>query len=107
MSEKVYPEASISGVCTASSTILSLSVAFLGLWAFASSSPDTPWGPHDHLVVILAFSSFILLGVTPLIATAPRINERSRGSMDWARRVFALGLLLDFSWIAWAVYRSF
>jgi hypothetical protein len=74
-----YADASIGGLCSAAATILSLSVAFLAVWAFAGNS-NTPWQRYDHILVSVAFVSYFFLAVTRFLATAPRekIPPRTR-----------------------------
>jgi hypothetical protein len=104
---KEYADASISGLCSAASTTLSLSVAFLGIWAFAESGMGVPWKKYDGLLVFVAFVAFGCLAYTPYHATGPKDPQTPLKPLTRAREIFLAGLVLDLLWIAIALIQTF
>ena len=83
------PQGSVVALSSASATILSVGMLFLGYWGIMDPPPWT-WG--DIFVVVFAAIGFISLGLVPLIATAPVVEDRL-AKVGPARRAFALGVL--------------
>ncbi|MDN0083337.1 hypothetical protein QU487_11325 [Crenobacter sp. SG2305] len=101
-----YSEAAISGLCPASSTILSLNVAFLGLWAFADKQANTHWSRLDYLILAIAFLGFCCLAATPWCAASPHESDPTALGARRARSCFCAGVSLTLLWIGLAILES-
>ena len=88
-----HPEGSVTGLCSASSIIASLEMAFFSGWAFG---PDV-WQVRDIPVLILAVGGVAALLCVPFLATSstPRVGK--------ARRFFAVGAASTLASFAWAL----
>jgi len=83
------PQGSVEGLCSASSTIFAVGMAFLGYWGFLEPAP---WRSTDVMVAVAALAGFAALGLVPWIVTTPVVEEGQDKAVP-ARRVFALGVI--------------
>ena len=83
------PQGSVEGLCSASSTIFAVGMAFLGYWGFLE---PTPWRPTDVAVAVAALAGFAALGLVPWIVTMPVVEEGQEQAV-LARRAFVVGVV--------------
>ncbi len=84
------PTGSIVGLCSASATMFSVGMAFLGYWGVHE---PLPWTSRDVVVVSLAFLGFAALGSVTWIVTTPVASDAEE-KVEPARRAFGGGVLL-------------
>lgn len=82
------PSGAVAGLCSASATMFSVGMAFLGYWGLYE--PDA-WRSADLVIVILALVGFAALGSVPLIVTTP-VADDGEEKVVAARRALALGV---------------
>ena len=82
------PQGSVVALSSASATILSVGMLFLGYWGIMD---PPPWTWSDVVVVVFALVGFVSLGLVPLIVTSP-VEEERQAKVGAARRSFALGV---------------
>jgi hypothetical protein len=92
------PEGSVSALSSASATIFSVGLVFLGYWGVHEASP---WKFSDVLVTLFALFGFACLGFVPFVATRPVDDTRPVRNMLVARMLFAAGVITV--WIAVAI----
>jgi len=83
------PQGSVVALSSASATVFSVGIVFLGYWGVSESSG---WRPIDRVVAGLAMIGFALLGLVPFVATSPVEPETSDAKVRVARRMFVFGV---------------
>ena len=96
------PQGSIVALSSASATILSVGVIFLGYWGFME---PPPWTFSDFCVIVPALSGLGALGLVPWLATTPVADERD-ARIKPARRAFLLGVGAIVAAIVIALYTN-
>ena len=82
------PTGSVVALSSASSTMFSIGIVFLGYWGIHEPSP---WTRIDILITVLALTGFACLGFVPWMATSPVEPETSDARIRIARRLFIAG----------------
>ncbi|WP_150106975.1 hypothetical protein SR914_25260 [Comamonas testosteroni] len=73
-SHKDLPSGAIQGICTAAAGAMTISMAFIGFWAFQGAQGGISW-EKKHLFVLIPFAlTFCLLACVPLYATRTDLN---------------------------------
>jgi hypothetical protein len=83
------PQGSVTALSSASATVFSVGIVFLGYWGVSEASG---WRPVDRVVAALALIGFALLGLVPWMATAPVEPETSDAKVRVARYMFVFGV---------------
>ncbi|APR38642.1 hypothetical protein [Paraburkholderia sp. SOS3] len=89
------PQGSVVAISSASATVFSIGMAFLGYWGI---NEPGGWTRADRLIAALALIGFACLGVVPWMATAPVASDTPDARMRIARHLFMAGAA--FIWIA-------
>ncbi|MDQ7978322.1 hypothetical protein QYH69_13815 [Paraburkholderia sp. SARCC-3016] len=89
------PQGSVVAISSASATVFSIGMAFLGYWGI---NEPGGWTRADRLIAALALIGFACLGVVPWMATAPVEPDTPDARMRIARHLFMAGAA--FIWIA-------
>jgi hypothetical protein len=89
------PQGSVVALSSASATVFSIGIVFLGYWGI---NEPTGWTGIDRLIAALALLGFAFLGLVPWMATAPVEPETSDAKVRIARRMFIAGV--GFIWLA-------
>lgn len=84
------PSGAVAGLCSASATMFSVGMAFLGYWGLYEPGG---WRSADLVIVILALVGFAALGSVPWIVTTP-VADDGEEKVVAARRALALGVVL-------------
>lgn len=84
------PSGSVPALSSASATIFSIGIVFLGYWGLYE---PTKWRFGDVMVVVIALIGFGCLGLVPWMATSPVESETSDGRIRIARHLFLAGVL--------------
>lgn len=92
------PSGSVPALSSASATIFSIGIVFLGYWGMYEPAP---WRFADVVVVVIALIGFGCLGLVPWMATSPVETEASDARIRIARHLFLAGVLSI--WLAVAV----
>jgi hypothetical protein len=82
------PTGSVVALSSASSTMFSIGIVFLGYWGIHE---PTPWSRVDILIALFALTGFACLGLVPWMATSPVEPESSDARIRIARRLFIAG----------------
>lgn len=96
------PHGSIVALSSASATIFSIGMLFLGYWGFME---PPPWTIGDFCVVVPALMGFASLGLVPWIATTPVAAECDE-KVPLARHAFLLGVASIMAAILIALYTN-
>ncbi|GAB2899012.1 hypothetical protein GCM10027093_38890 [Paraburkholderia jirisanensis] len=83
------PQGSVTALSSASATVFSVGIVFLGYWGVNEASG---WRPVDRVVAALALLGFALLGLVPWVATSPVEPDTSDAKVRIARRLFVFGV---------------
>jgi hypothetical protein len=89
------PQGSVVALSSASATVFSIGIVFLGYWGI---NEPGGWTRMDRIIAALALLGFALLGLVPWMATAPVEPETSDAKVRVARRMFIVGVA--FIWLA-------
>jgi hypothetical protein len=89
------PQGSVVAISSASATVFSIGMAFLGYWGI---NEPGGWTRTDRLIAAFALIGFACLGVVPWMATAPVGPDSPDAKMRIARHLFMAGAA--FIWIA-------
>lgn len=84
------PQGSVPALCTASATMFSIGIIFLGYWGLQEGGE---WTLADKFVAGLAIIGFAFLGLVPWMATSPVIPETSDAKIRVARIMFLIGVI--------------
>lgn len=84
------PTGSVPALSSASATIFSIGIVFLGYWGMYE---PTKWRIADHMVVIIALIGFGCLGLVPWMVTSPVEPETNDARIRVARHLFLVGVL--------------
>jgi hypothetical protein len=84
------PQGSVPALCTASATVFSIGIIFLGYWGLQEPGP---WRLVDKLIATFAVIGFAFLGLVPWMATGPVIPETSDAKVRIARSMFLIGVI--------------
>ncbi|MDE1180112.1 hypothetical protein [Paraburkholderia sp.] len=83
------PEGTVAALSSASSTVFSIGIVFLGYWGVHQS---TAWTLSDTLVTAFALAGFALLGAVPWMVTTPVEVRHEDRYVRIARRLFLAGV---------------
>jgi hypothetical protein len=83
------PTGSVPALSSASATIFSIGIVFLGYWGMHE---PTKWRAGDTVVFVAALIGFACLGLVPWIATSPVEPESSDARVRIARHLFLAGV---------------
>lgn len=83
------PSGSVAALSSASATIFSIGIVFLGYWGMYE---PTRWRFADVMVVLIALVGFGCLGLVPWMATSPVDSESNDSRMRIARHLFLAGV---------------
>lgn len=103
VTKKEIPNGAIQAVSSSATTTSGFGIAFLGFWAFGTTSGKNPWLPEHYPVLGLGLLAFVLLALVPLIASGAQAENRLMNVSRWC---YGIGSSVLFSSIALAVYRS-
>ncbi|WCM24005.1 hypothetical protein NDK50_24510 [Paraburkholderia bryophila] len=92
------PTGSVAALSSASATIFSIGIVFLGYWGMYE---PTKWRVGDVMVVVIALIGFGCLGLVPWLATNPAQSETNDTHLRIARHLFLAGV--GSIWLAVAV----
>jgi hypothetical protein len=84
------PQGSVTALSSASATVFSVGIVFLGYWGVNEASG---WRSVDRIVAGLALLGFAFLGLVPWVATSPVNPDTSDAKVRVARRMFVLGVV--------------
>ena len=85
------PTGSVVALSSASATVFSIGMVFLGYWGLHETGT---WGPRDYFIVTLAMAGFACLGSVPWLATTPLKRADDEPGIRMARRMFVCGVSL-------------
>jgi hypothetical protein len=83
------PDGSVTALSSASATVFSIGIVFLGYWGVHEASP---WRLSDVLIAVFALIGFACLGFVPFVVTRPVEEVRSDRHIRTARIMFAAGV---------------
>ncbi|ABE35210.1 putative membrane protein [Paraburkholderia xenovorans LB400] len=83
------PSGSVPALSSASATIFSIGIVFLGYWGMYE---PTGWRVADVFVFVFALIGFGCLGLVPWVATSPVEPETSDRRVRIARHLFLAGV---------------
>jgi hypothetical protein len=83
------PSGSVPALSSASATIFSIGIVFLGYWGMYE---PTQWRPVDVVVFACALIGFACLGLVPWMATSPVESESNDVRVRIARHLFLAGV---------------
>jgi hypothetical protein len=89
------PQGSVVAISSASATVFSIGIAFLGYWGIIEPGG---WTRSDRFIAALALVGFACLGLVPWMATAPVESDTPDAKMRIARHLFLAGAA--FVWVA-------
>jgi hypothetical protein len=92
------PSGSVPALSSASATIFSIGIVFLGYWGMYE---PTKWRPADIVVFACALIGFGCLGLVPWMATSPVESESNDARVRIARHLFLAGVAAI--WLAVAI----
>lgn len=84
------PQGSVPALCTASATMFSIGIIFLGYWGLQEAGD---WSFADKFVAGLAIFGFAFLGLVPWVVTSPVERETDDSKVRVARMMFLIGVL--------------
>jgi len=84
-----YPEGTVPALSSASATVFSIGIVFLGYWGIHEA---TEWHAADVAVAVLALSGFVSLGLVPWLATSPIEHPDDHSRLRFARHAFLAGV---------------
>lgn len=84
------PSGAVAGLCSASATMFSVGMAFLGYWGLYEPGG---WRSADFVIVVMALVGFAALGSVPWIVTTPVAGDGEE-KVIVTRRALALGVVL-------------
>jgi hypothetical protein len=84
------PTGSVVALSSASATMFSMGMLFLGYWGLHEPSP---WRLGERVVVVVALVGFAFLGSVPFLATSPMATPDDESRMRLARRAFLCGVI--------------
>jgi hypothetical protein len=84
------PQGSVPALCTASATMFSIGIIFLGYWGLQEAGD---WTLADKFVAGLAILGFAFLGLVPWMATSPVEPETNDTKIRIARVMFLTGVI--------------
>ncbi len=96
------PQGSIVALSSASATILSVGILFLGYWGFME---PPPWTFGDFCVIVPALFGLVSLGLVPWLASAPVEDDRD-ARVKPARLSFLLGVCAIVTAMVIALYTN-
>ena len=97
------PNGAIQAISSSATTSSAFGIAFLGFWAFGTTSGKAPWEPQHHFVLWLGMLAFTLLAAVPLIASCAQEENKLMSAARWFYGAGSSVLLCS---IAIAVYQS-
>jgi quinol-cytochrome oxidoreductase complex cytochrome b subunit len=83
------PNGSVAALSSASATIFSIGIAFLGYWGMYD---PTKWRAIDVIVFVVALAGFVCLRLVPWLATSPVESESDDSRVRIARHLFIAGV---------------
>jgi len=83
------PTGSVPALSSASATIFSIGIVFLGYWGIHE---PTKWHASDFFVVGFALIGFACLGLVPWLATSPVEPDTNDARIRVARHLFLAGV---------------
>lgn len=83
-----FPTGSVVALSSASATMFSMGMLFLGYWGLHE---PLPWRFGDYVVVVLALAGFACLACVPFLAPSPMKTPDDESRMFVARRAFLGG----------------
>jgi hypothetical protein len=89
------PQGSVVALSSASATVFSIGIVFLGYWGIHEPGG---WTRLDRVIAGLAMLGFAFLGLVPWMASAPVEPDGSDAKIRVARRMFIAGV--GFIWLA-------
>lgn len=92
------PQGSVPALCTASATMFSLGIIFLGYWGLQEGGS---WTTTDRLVAGFAIVGFAFLGLVPFVVTSPVESESDDSKIRFGRGMFLIGVMAV--WLSIAV----
>lgn len=92
------PDGSVTALSSASATVFSIGIVFLGYWGVHEASP---WKFSDVLIALFALIGFASLGFVPFVVTRPIDGTGPNRHVQTARVMFALGVAT--LWLAVAI----
>ncbi|MGF6770052.1 hypothetical protein P3T18_002531 [Paraburkholderia sp. GAS199] len=81
------PDGSVAALSSASATIFSIGIVFLGYWGLYDTGK---WLVSDVVVFVFALIGFACLGLVPWLATSP-VEAGSDSRIRLARHLFLAG----------------
>lgn len=96
------PQGSVVALSSASATVFSVGIVFLGYWGVHEPAP---WNGRDIVIACCALAGFACLGCVPWIATRPVAPDRADDGIKVARWLFLAGV--GAVWLAVAVSAIF
>ncbi|MBN3766404.1 hypothetical protein [Burkholderia sp. Ac-20365] len=84
------PQGSVPALCTASATMFSIGIIFLGYWGLQESGE---WTLADKFVGTLALTGFAFLGLVPWVVTSPVQPESNDSRIRIGRGMFLIGVV--------------
>jgi hypothetical protein len=84
------PTGSVVALSSASATMFSMGMLFLGYWGLHEPAP---WHFGERVVVVVAMAGFACLGSVPFLATSPMTTPEDESRMRMARRAFLGGVI--------------
>ncbi|MBP0589743.1 hypothetical protein J8I87_08440 [Paraburkholderia sp. LEh10] len=84
------PQGSVPALCTASATMFSLGIIFLGYWGLQEAGN---WTLADRFVAVLAIVGFAFLGLVPWMVTSPVEPDTNDAKIRIARNMFLVGVI--------------
>jgi hypothetical protein len=84
------PQGSVAALCTASATMFSIGIIFLGYWGLQESGD---WTVADRFVAGLAIIGFAFLGLVPWVVTGPVVPDTDDSKIRKGRWMFLMGVI--------------
>lgn len=84
------PQGSVPALCTASATMFSIGIIFLGYWGLQEGGQ---WTLSDKFVAGLALTGFAFLGLVPWVVTSPVTSESNDSWIRRGRGMFLIGVV--------------
>jgi hypothetical protein len=84
-----FPAGSVQALSSASSTVFSIGIVFLGYWGVHEGGR---WSFAEVMVVVVALAAFACLGAVPWLATTPVASPEDERMQVRARWAFLLGV---------------
>lgn len=84
------PQGSVAALCTASATMFSIGIIFLGYWGLQEGGD---WTLADKFVAGLALLGFAFLGLVPFVVTGPVEPDTNDRKIRKGRWMFLVGVI--------------